>query len=91
MTAQHANVGKLTETIKSKVVGGVLFGDTRNVQDSGKVPGYPEDKTRCSALKRMVSVSVVFTLRLLMGTLCIRLWEWDQAVRFLKGKIDASG
>jgi len=32
--------------IQNKIAGGVLFGDTRNVQDRGRVPGFPKDKVK---------------------------------------------
>jgi cutinase len=39
-------VGKLPANIKSKVVGGVLFGYTKNGQTKGTIPGYPPDQVK---------------------------------------------
>lgn len=39
----HNAVKDLPAAIKSKTVGGVLFGDTRNAEDGGQVPNYPRD------------------------------------------------
>lgn len=32
--------------MRDKVKGVVLFGFTRNLQDGGRIPGYPKDKTK---------------------------------------------
>jgi cutinase len=40
----HATVSKLSSDVKSKAVGGVLFGDTRNKQSGGYIANYPKDK-----------------------------------------------
>jgi cutinase len=40
----HSAVGGLPPALKSKVVGGVLFGDTKNKQDHGQVPNYPKEQ-----------------------------------------------
>jgi cutinase len=39
-------VSKLPASIKEKVVGGVLFGYTKNAQQKGKIPNYPADKVK---------------------------------------------
>ncbi|KAI9928484.1 hypothetical protein ASPWEDRAFT_181950 [Aspergillus wentii DTO 134E9] len=39
-------VQKLSDDVKAKVKGVVLFGFTRNLQDGGKIPGYPQDQTK---------------------------------------------
>jgi cutinase len=42
----HNAIPKLPSNIKNMIKGVVLFGDTRNAQDSGRVPGFPTDKTK---------------------------------------------
>ncbi|KAF2664924.1 alpha/beta-hydrolase [Microthyrium microscopicum] len=42
----HNVVPKLDAAIKSKLVGVALFGDTRNKQDSGHIPGFPTGKSK---------------------------------------------
>jgi cutinase len=39
-------VSKLSANIKSKVVGGVLFGYTKNGQMKGTIPNYPPDRVK---------------------------------------------
>lgn len=39
-------VQKLSPDVKAKVKGVVLFGFTRNLQDGGKIPGYPPGQTK---------------------------------------------
>jgi len=39
-------VSKLPANIKQKVVGGVLFGYTKNAQQKGKIPNYPADQVK---------------------------------------------
>ncbi|KAI9926226.1 hypothetical protein ASPWEDRAFT_115688 [Aspergillus wentii DTO 134E9] len=40
------SVQSLSSDIKSKVVGVVLFGFTRNFQDHGQIPNYPKDQVK---------------------------------------------
>jgi cutinase len=42
----HAVVAKLPQNIKNQIVGGVLFGDTKNKQDKGQVPNFPREKVQ---------------------------------------------
>jgi len=39
-----ASVGGLDESVKSRVAGVVLYGNTRNAQENGKIPNYPADE-----------------------------------------------
>ncbi|KAJ5172146.1 hypothetical protein N7492_004739 [Penicillium capsulatum] len=39
-------IQKLNPTVKAKVKAVVLFGFTRNLQDGGKIPGYPPTQTK---------------------------------------------
>lgn len=56
----HWAVRGLPADIKAKVVGGVLFGDTRNQQDAGAIPEYPKDKVKifCSSMDGVCSGSL---------------------------------
>ena len=38
-------VGTLGSAIEDRIAGIVLFGDTRNFQTAGSIPGYPRDDT----------------------------------------------
>ncbi|OOQ87983.1 Cutinase 3 [Penicillium brasilianum] len=39
-------IQKLSSEVRDKVKAVVLFGFTRNLQDSGRIPGYPKDQTK---------------------------------------------
>ncbi|KAF1817049.1 cutinase-domain-containing protein [Eremomyces bilateralis CBS 781.70] len=39
----HASVRRLSASSKARLVGGVLYGDTRNGEDNGQIPNYPRD------------------------------------------------
>ncbi|KAL4879883.1 putative cutinase 4 [Aspergillus karnatakaensis] len=40
------SIQALSDDVKSMVKGVALFGFTRNLQDGGKIPGYPQDQTK---------------------------------------------
>ena len=42
----HNVVSKLDGSLKSKIAGVALFGDTRNKQDNGHIPNFPQEKSR---------------------------------------------
>jgi cutinase len=42
----HTAVQQLPAGIKSKLVGGVLFGDTLNQRNKHRIPGYPADRVK---------------------------------------------
>jgi cutinase len=83
----HNAVGALPPNIKSKVVGGVLFGDTRNKQDKGQVPNYPKDQVVIYCDKNdgvcggKLNVNAGHFVYVRDGT-------GPKAVAFLKSKID---
>lgn len=41
----HGAIPQLPSAIQDQIKGVVLFGDTRNEQDNGRIPGFPTDKT----------------------------------------------
>ncbi|KAL2840426.1 cutinase precursor [Aspergillus pseudoustus] len=42
----HGAISSLSSTIQNQIRGVVLFGDTRNDQDNGRIPGFPTNKTK---------------------------------------------
>ncbi|KAL4940169.1 cutinase 3 [Aspergillus oleicola] len=56
-------VQKLDDSLRERVKGVVLFGYTRNLQDGGKIPGYPEDQTKvyCAVGDMVCSGTLVIT------------------------------
>jgi len=85
----HATVGKLPANIKDKLVGGVLFGDTRNKQDGSAIPNFPKDKVVvyctkddgvCGGLLNVTNGHFVYTIN----------GDGDKAMVFLRSKIDAA-
>ena len=87
-TAVMSNsVSELSATIRDQIKGVVLFGYTKNLQNSGKIPNFPAEKTKvyCN-----ISDAVCY------GTLYIApahfLYTTDSSVaapRWLAGKIGA--
>lgn len=41
----HASVKRLTAAVKARINAAVTFGDTRNTQDGGQIPGLSTDRT----------------------------------------------
>jgi cutinase len=84
----HNAVSSLPQSVKSKLVAGVLFGDTRNRQDRGQIPKFPKDKITiyCSPQDGVCKG----TLQVTGGHFSyIGNGDGPKAVAFLKGKIDA--
>jgi cutinase len=42
----HQVVPKLSPKIKSQLIAGVLFGDTKNSQTKGTITGFPQNKLK---------------------------------------------
>jgi cutinase len=42
----HVVIPRLPAKIQSQIVGGVLFGDTKNQQSKGTIKGFPKEKLR---------------------------------------------
>jgi cutinase len=85
----HNAVSTLPANIKNKVVGGVLFGDTRNKQDRGQVPNYPKNNVMifcvrddgvCGGKLNVTGGHFAYT----------RNGDGPKAINFLKSKIDAA-
>jgi cutinase len=83
----HATVGVLPAALKDRIAAGVLFGDTRNTQDKGKVPNFPEEKTKvycdkndgvCGGWLNVNAGHFVYTID----------GSGDLAIKFLKDSID---
>ncbi|KAF4996511.1 hypothetical protein FGRMN_4465 [Fusarium graminum] len=41
-----ASIEDLTSAVRNKVVGTILFGYTKNAQNSGRIPNYPAERTK---------------------------------------------
>jgi cutinase len=83
----HNVVSKLPQNIKKQVVGGVLFGDTKNKQDKGQVPNYPKENVQiycdpkdgvCFGSLNVTNGHFVYPLN----------GDIAKALAFLKGKIN---
>lgn len=42
----HGAIPDLDDALKEQIKGVVLFGDTRNQQDDGRIPDFPQDKIK---------------------------------------------
>ncbi|KAL2820159.1 putative cutinase 1 [Aspergillus cavernicola] len=42
----HGAISQLSSNVQNMIKGVVLFGDTRNDQDNGRIPNFPTDKTK---------------------------------------------
>ncbi|KAK3947199.1 cutinase-domain-containing protein [Pseudoneurospora amorphoporcata] len=42
----HRAVEDMSEAVKNKIVAAVTYGDTQRLQDGGRIPNFPESKTR---------------------------------------------
>jgi cutinase len=85
----HNTVGALPETLKSKIVGGVLFGDTKNTQDKSQVPKYPKENVQVYCTKED---GVCWgTLNVTNGHFAYTTnGDGEKALAFLKQKINAA-
>jgi hypothetical protein len=42
----HGSISALAEDVKSRIMGAVMFGDSRNAQDKGRIPNFPPERAR---------------------------------------------
>lgn len=42
----HRAIENLPDSVKSKILGVVTYGDTQNQQDKGQIPNFPKDKLK---------------------------------------------
>ena len=84
----HRAVEDLTAAQKDKIVAAFTFGDTKNQQDRGQIPNFPQDKTKiiCNTGDAVCSGSLVILAPHL---------DYErrapEMVAFISGKLQAAG
>jgi cutinase len=83
-----ASVKRLTDSTKAKVAGVVLYGDTRNKQENGKIPDFPTDRvlTFCNISDGVCGGALLVTAGHLTYTADV-----GKAVDFLVERVSALG
>jgi cutinase len=81
-------VSKLDPSIQERVAGVVLYGNTRNRQEGGKIPDFPPEKakTYCNASDGVCGGALLVTAGHLTYTRDV-----SDAVEYLQGQIEAQG
>ncbi|KAL5119922.1 hypothetical protein ACEQ8H_002284 [Pleosporales sp. CAS-2024a] len=81
-----AAISDLKSTVSAQVVGAVLFGYTKNLQNNGKIPNYPADNTKifCATGDLVCSGSLIITA----AHLSYGPEASSAAPQFLESKID---
>lgn len=81
----HGAIPELSDDVKSRIDGVVLFGDTRNKQDEGRIPEFPPEKIKIYCAEGDLVCE---------GTLIVApphfsyMGEVDDAVKFLEEKLE---
>lgn len=78
----------LTATVKAQIAGVVLYGDTRNAQTGGSIPGYPLEDTRvfCAIGDGVCGGALIVTAAHLSYGVDV-----PAAAAFLQSRISAAG
>jgi cutinase len=81
-------VSKLDASVQNRVAGVVLYGNTRNRQENGKIPNFPPEKakTYCNASDGVCGGALLVTAGHLTYTRDV-----SSAVQYLQGQISAQG
>ena len=87
----HGAISSLDKATQSKLVGGVLFGDSMNGKHSGKIPNFPEDRVKefCNSGDGICArtISGITAAHLSYGSN----GNAEQAASFLVSKINGRG
>jgi cutinase len=83
-----ASVRRLSTAVQNKIAGVVLYGNTRNAQEGGKIPNFPAAKalTFCNLSDGVCGGGLVVTA----GHLTYQV-DVPEAVDYLEGRITAAG
>lgn len=81
-------VSKLDPSVQERVAGVVLYGNTRNKQENGKIPNFPPEKakTYCNASDGVCGGALLVTAGHLTYTRDVK-----EAVSYLQTQISAQG